>query len=260
MAPHRVALLAVLAAAIALAGCTNPDGPGATSDGGTATTPATSGGAGDGATTTPTSAGFPIALQEVAVTPTSADLGDIVTARAVLKNVGAAGATAHVEFRLGTEVASKALATLAPGESTVVAGPVRAGRTGTLSIEARVVESGETKTASVLVHGPDLVDAKVSVVDLQQCDRVAHRVSFRNAGDGAAIGVTVEAQLRSTDGAVVDRITQAVEDVKPGASTLVEFTHVAPARCPTTHTYTVHVVVTAQAGVKMEYDSAPFTV
>jgi hypothetical protein len=192
--------------------------------------------------------------------PPTADLGETVTARAVLKNLGDAPATANVEFRLGGQVASTAMATLAPGESTIVAGPVRPGRTGTLAVEARLRETGETQRASLLVHGPDLVDARVAVIDLQQCDRVAHRVSFRNAGDGAAHGVTVEAQLRTPDGAVVDRVTQPIDDLKPGASTLVEFTHVAPARCPTQHTYAVHVVVLAQAGVRMEHASAPFTV
>lgn len=254
--PDRSKGLALLLVAIALAGCSAQDSPAATGED-----------AGAAASTTPRGAipsaaegAFPIRIQEVGVLPAVADLGDIVTARAVLKNVGAAPATANVEFRLGGQVASTALATLGPGESTVVAGPVRPGRTGTLPLEARLRESGEARQASLLVHGPDLVDARVSVIDLQQCDRVAHRVSFRNAGDGTAQGVTVEAQLRSPDGAVVDRVTQGIEDLKPGASTLVEFTHHAPARCPTQHTYTVRVVVLAQAGVRMEHDSAPFTV
>ncbi|HWH07651.1 MAG TPA: hypothetical protein VNX21_00530 [Candidatus Thermoplasmatota archaeon] len=245
-------VLSLLVTAAVLAGCTGADGPGATSD------PAPP--EAHAAASTAPAAAFPIALQDVAVVPGEADLGETVTARAVVKNVGAAPATAHVEFRLGGQVASAGFATLGPGESTIVAGPVRPGRTGNLTLEARVVESGETLRSALLVHGPDLVDAWVSVIDLQQCDRVAHRVSFRNAGDGAALGVTVESQLRSPDGAIVDRLVQGIGDLRPGASTLVEFTHVAPARCPTQHTYTVRVVATAQSGVAMEHDSAPFTV
>ena len=247
-------LVALLLAAVTLAGCTGADGPGATADGLPATT------TGAPSTATPAAAATAISLDEVAVVPDTADLGDTVTARAVVTNVGAAAASIKVEFRLAGQLASTALATLAPGESTVVAGPLRPGRTGTLPVEVRVAETGTAKETSLLVHGPDLVDPEVNVIDLQQCDRVAHRISFRNAGDGTAHGVTVEAQLRSPDGAVVDRITQPVEDLKSGATTLVEFTHVAPARCPVQHTYTVHVVVLAQAGVRMEHDSAPFTV
>ena len=254
MPARPLGLAALLLLATVLAGCSAQDGPGATADGPATTT--------TGAATpgTPPAGALAIAILEVAAVPPAADLGETVTARAVVKNVGTAPASIKVEFLLAGQVASTALATLQPDESTVVAGPIRPGRTGTLPLEVRVVGTGATKASTLLVHGPDLVDAKVSVIDLQQCDRVAHRVSFRNAGDGTAHGVTVEAQLRSPDGAVVDRLVQGVEDLKSGAGTLVEFTHVAPARCPVQHTYTVHVVVLAQSGVRMEHDSAPFTV
>lgn len=256
MPHHQKALVGLVLAALALAGCTAPDGTAATRADGTP--PSVDG---TDAVTATLDPAFPLQLQELAVVPATADLGDQVVARALAKNVGPEAATARIEFRLAGQLVSTATATLEPGESTLVAATLRPGRPGSLPVEAKVVESGAVLTTTFLVHGPDLVDPAVKVLDLQQCDRVGYRVSFRNAGDGAAQGVSVEAQLRDTDGAVVDRLTQEIGDVAAGASTLLEFTHVAPARCTAVqHTYTVHVIVRSAAGVTMEHDSAPFTV
>lgn len=245
----------LLLATALLAGCSAPD---ATSEGASAattkgTTPATTSPGGAG--TTPT-----LALLEVAVVPDTADLGDDLTARAIAKNLGGNVALATVEFRLAGQLVHTAKATLQPGESTLLAATIKPGRTGTLPVEAKLVETGATLTADLLVHGPDLVDAKVTPLDLGQPDRVAHRVSFRNAGDGNAQGLRVEAQLLDEQGILVDSIVQDLADLAPGQPTLVEFTHVARAGGSVPYTYTVHVIVTAQAGVVLEHDSAPFTV
>lgn len=247
---------ALVLAAVLLAGCSVPD---ATSEGATATTTK---GASTATTPPPGGAGSAptLALLEVAVVPETADLGDDLTARAIAKNLGGNVAIATVEFRLAGQLVHTAKATLQPGESTLLAATIKPGRTGTLPVEAKLVETGVTLTTTLLVHGPDLVDPKVTPLDLGQPDRVAHRVSFRNAGDGTAQGLRVEAQLLDEQGVLVDTIVRDLADLAPGQPTLVEFTHVARAGGSVPYTYTVHVIVTAQPGVLLEHDSEPFTV
>lgn len=254
--PDRSRIVGLVALAIALAGCTAPDDA-ASTRGASSSLPTPGLEPGAAAPAVPST----VHLLEFAVVPDTADLGDAVVARAVAKNTGAAPETFTVEFRLGDDLVATSTVTLTAGESTLVAGKLTPGRAGNHSVEARVRDTTDALTSSVLIHGPDLKDPAVQVLDLQQCDRVAYRVSFKNAGTGAAQGVTVEAQLRNTDGGIVDTLTQDIGDLAAGSPTLLEFTHVAPARCTAlTHTYTVHVLVQSAGGVVLEHDSAPFTV
>lgn len=246
----------LLAASVALAGCSALQGPAATDT--TPTGPVNADGSPADAAGV-TDAGPSVQLIEVATLPPSVNAGETFTVRALAKNVGTDTVPIVVEFVVGETVVTTAKATLAPAESTLLAGSARLSRAGTFPLVARLQDGSSSATTSLVVHGPQLADGKIEVVPLAQCDRVLYRVSFKNVGDGPAMGLSLQAQVLDPQGDVADTVNLAVPDVPAGESTLVEVNHVVPARCPTPRTYTAAVTVTDQTGPALEIVSEPFS-